>query len=419
MVTHLLWAIAFLLFILFFSNNRVRQVKCKMQQVKTTEVWVTGMSLSSALGSSLDRSWPALLSRSCGIQPKALYPNLPPYPLGLIADSPTRLLPLLTNALQAALADAGLQNCTLERLAATRWGVAIGSSRGYQADIEMLLQGGHACDLSAWMQLYGQSPAGQVAQQLGCCGPVLSPRAACATGIWAIAQGLELIQSGQCDVVIAGAAEAPITPLTLAGFQNMGALSKVGAFPFDRHRTGFVLAEGAALLVLERRDCAERRGAKPYGQILGVGFSNDAYHCSAPDPDWSTARSAVLDCLRRSHLRPHQIGYIHAHGTGTALNDEREAAMIGAMFPATTAVSSTKGATGHTLGASGALGAVFSLMALSKQMLPPCVGLTQPAYDLNWVFDARPAALEAALCFSFGFGGQNAAIALGPIPEQL
>jgi 3-oxoacyl-[acyl-carrier-protein] synthase II len=383
-----------------------------------TDIWVTGMGLSSALGASLAQSWQALLEGNCGIQPKTPYPNLPPYPLGLITDSPTQLLPLLTHALQDAVADAGFQDIKLGRLATTRWGVAIGSSRGYQADIERLMQEGHACDLSAWMNLYGQSPAGQVAQQIGCFGPILSPRAACATGIWAIAQAVELIQSGQCDVVIAGAAEAPITPLTLAGFQNMGALSKTDAFPFDRQRTGFVLAEGAALLVLERRDCAERRGAKPYGKILGFGFSNDAYHCSAPDPDWSTAQSAVLDCLRRSHLHPNQIGYIHAHGTGTALNDEREAAMIQAMFPATTAVSSTKGATGHTLGASGALGAVFSLMAVSKQMLPPCVGLTQPAYDLNWVFEARPAALAAALCFSFGFGGQNAAIALGSIPEQ-
>jgi 3-oxoacyl-[acyl-carrier-protein] synthase II len=383
-----------------------------------TDVWVTGMGLSSALGSSLAQSWKALLEGNCGIQSKVPYPNLPPYPLGLISDSPTQLLPLLTHTLQDAVADAGFQDVKLAQSEATRWGVAIGSSRGYQADIEMLMQEGHACDRSDWMQLFGQSPAGQVAQQLGCFGPILSPRAACATGIWAIAQAVELIHSGQCDVVITGAAEAPITPLTLAGFQNMGALSKIGAFPFDRHRSGFALAEGAALLVLERRDHAERRGARPYGQVLGFGLTNDAYHCSAPDPDWTTAKIAVQDCLTRSHLFPHQVGYIHAHGTGTALNDAREAAMIQDMFPATTAVSSTKGATGHTLGASGALGVVFSLVALSQQILPPCVGLVQSAYDLNWVFEARPAVLEAALCFSFGFGGQNAAIALARIPGQ-
>jgi 3-oxoacyl-[acyl-carrier-protein] synthase II len=382
-----------------------------------TDVWVTGMGLRCALGLTLAQSWQALLKGTCGIHSQAPFSSLPAYPIGLIAERPTQLTPLIASVLEEAIADAQLLP---PADSSTRWGVAVGSSRGYQADLERLMTTGKMDDTmlqSAWMNLYGQSPAGQIAQQLQQTGPVLSPRAACATGLWAIAQAVELIQSGQCDVVITGAAEAPITPLTLAGFQNMGALSKVGAFPFDQHRSGFALAEGAALLVLERRDHAERRGAKPYGQVLGFGFSNDAYHCSAPDPDWSTARSAAIDCLGRSHLHSHQISYIHAHGTGTALNDGREAAMIEAMFPATTAVSSTKGATGHTLGASGALGAVFSIMALSKQMLPPCVGLTQPAYDLNWVFDARPAALDAALCLSFGFGGQNAAIALARIPD--
>jgi 3-oxoacyl-[acyl-carrier-protein] synthase II len=383
------------------------------------EVWVTGMGMRCALDSTLPQSWQALLQGTCGIKIHTPFAKLPSYPLGLIAANPTQLTPLIDQVLQEAIADARLLHPIDPSI---RWGVAVGSSRGYQADLEKLMETGRVDNAnlqSSWMNLYGQSPAVQIAQQLRQTVPVLSPRAACATGLWAIAQGLDLIQSGQCDMVIAGAAEAPITPLTLAGFQNMGAISKIGAFPFDRHRTGFVLAEGAALLVLERRDCAERRGAKPYGKILGFGFSNDAYHCSAPNPDWSTARSAVLACLERSRLHPHQIGYIHAHGTGTALNDEREAAMIQAMFPAATAVSSTKGATGHTLGASGALGAVFSLMALSKQTLPPCVGLTQPDYDLNWVFDARPTALDAALCLSFGFGGQNAAIALGSIPGHL
>jgi 3-oxoacyl-[acyl-carrier-protein] synthase II len=333
-----------------------------------------------------------------------------------MADCPTRLLPLLTKALQDVMADAGFQDLKSGNLKKTRWGVAVGSSRGYQADVEALMD---AMSSSSWLELYGQSPAAQIAQQIGQSCPIRSPRAACATGIWAIAQGIELLQTGQCDVVIAGAAEAPITPLTLAGFQNMGALAKDGAFPFDLNRTGFVLAEGSALLVLERRDHAEQRGARPYGQVLGFGLTNDAYHCSAPEPTGEMAIAAIHDCLIRSHLCPQQVGYIHAHGTGTALNDAREAAMIQALFPRkTTAVSSTKGATGHTLGASGALGAVFCLMALYKQMLPPCVGLVQPAYDLNWVFKAQPTNLDAALCFSFGFGGQNAAIAFTRLSDQ-
>jgi 3-oxoacyl-[acyl-carrier-protein] synthase II len=381
-----------------------------------TDVWVTGMGLHCALGSTLPQSWQALLKGTCGIKPQAPFVTLSSYPLGLISDAPTQLTPLIAAVLQEAIADARfLPNPD----PSIRWGVVVGSSRGYQADLEKLMGSGRVSDANleaSWLHLYGQSPAVQVAQQICQVGPVLSPRAACATGIWAIAQAVELIQTGQCDVVITGAAEAPITPLTLAGFQNMGALSKAGAFPFDRQRSGFALAEGAGLLVLERRDHAEGRGARPYGQVLGFGLTNDAYHCSAPDPHWSAAKSAVLDCLGRSRLNPQQIGYIHAHGTGTALNDEREAAIIQGMFPATTAVSSTKGSTGHTLGASGALGCVFSLMALSQQILPPCVGLVQPAYDLNWVFEARPAVLDAALCFSFGFGGQNAAITLARIP---
>ncbi len=381
-----------------------------------TDVWVTGMGLRCALGSTLPQSWQALLKGTCGIRPQAPFETLSSYPLGMISDAPTRLTPLIASVLQEAIADARFPP---NPDPSTRWGVVVGSSRGYQADLERLMGEGRIVEVdlaASWLHLYGQSPAVQIAQQIRQTGPVLSPRAACATGVWAIAQAVELIQSGQCDVVITGAAEAPITPLTLAGFQNMGALSKSGAFPFDRQRSGFALAEGAALLVLERRDHAERRGARPYGQVLGFGLTNDAFHCSAPEPYGSAAKSSVLDCLGRSRLNPQQVGYIHAHGTGTALNDEREAAIIQAMFPATTAVSSTKGATGHTLGASGALGCVFSLMALSQQMLPPCVGLVQPAYDLNWVFEARPAALAAALCFSFGFGGQNAAIALARIP---
>ncbi len=378
-----------------------------------TDVWVTGMSLCSALGPTLAQSWEMLTQGTCGLKAQQPYEGLPSYLLGMVADSPTRLAPLLSRTLQDLITDGRLQNIEGDPFATARWGFAVGSSRGYQADLELLLRERRGSDHDAqWLHLYGRSPAAQVAQQLQRSGPILSPRAACATGIWAIAQGIELIQTGQCDIVIAGAAEAAITPLTLAGFQNMGALAKTGAFPFDRRRTGFVLAEGAALLVLERRDHAEQRGASPYGQVLGFGLTNDAYHCSAPDPNSKAAMSAVQDCLARSDLQPHQVGYIHTHGTGTALNDEREAALIQEIFfLETTAVSSSKGATGHTLGASGALGSVFCLMALYKQILPPCTGLAQPAYDLNWVFQARPTDLEAALCFSFGFGGQNAAIA--------
>jgi 3-oxoacyl-[acyl-carrier-protein] synthase II len=237
--------------------------------------------------------------------------------------------------------------------------------------------------------------------------------AACATGIWAIAQAFELIQQGKCQRVIAGAIEAPVTPLTLAGFQQMGALAATGCYPFDRHREGLVLGEGAAVLVLESAELALSRDATIYGQILGFGLTCDATHVSAPSVDNRSASIAVKECLEHSNLLPIDIDYIHAHGTSTKLNDAREASLIQSLFPHGVAVSSTKGATGHTLGASGAIGTAFCLMALKHQELSPCVGLKESEFELNLVTAPRQEEIRRAMCFSFGFGGQNAVMALG------
>jgi 3-oxoacyl-[acyl-carrier-protein] synthase II len=235
--------------------------------------------------------------------------------------------------------------------------------------------------------------------------------AACATGLWAIAQGVELVRSGQHLRVIAGAVEAAITPLTLIGFARMGALAQTGCYPFDCDREGLVLGEGGAVLVLESAELAKRRGAKIYGRVLGFGLTADGYHVSAPEPESRAAIVTVQQCLQRSGLLPQDIDYIHAHGTSTQLNDRNEAHLIQHLFPQGVPVSSTKGVTGHTIGASGALGAAFCLMALQHQILPPCVGLKSPEFDLNFVRKARSTSVQTVLCFSFGFGGQNAAIA--------
>jgi 3-oxoacyl-[acyl-carrier-protein] synthase II len=223
---------------------------------------------------------------------------------------------------------------------------------------------------------------------------------------------MQLIETGQCQQAIAGAIEAPITPLTLAGFQKMGALATTGCYPFDRRREGLVLGEGGAVLVLESGEVARQRGAKIYGQILGYSFTSDAYHTSAPAPDGWQAIASIKQCLERSHLTPTEINYIHAHGTSTKLNDSREAKIIQYLFPQGVAVSSTKGGTGHTLGASGALGIAFCLMALKEQILPPCTGLSVPEFDLDLAIASRKTSVEKVLCFSFGFGGQNAVLAL-------
>ncbi|MEH1800987.1 MAG: beta-ketoacyl-ACP synthase [Nostoc sp.] len=376
------------------------------------KVCVTGIGLISALGGSLENSWRNLIAGKSGIRLHQPFPELTPLPLGLIAQQPSELTMLTQMVVASALQDSGLvaplADCA----------VVIGSSRSYQASWEMLARQMYNANhfpvssFGNWLDTLPHINAITAARQIGASGIVLAPMAACATGIWSIAQAALLIQTGQCQQAIAGAVEAPITPLTLAGFQQMGALAKTGAYPFDLHREGLVLGEGAAVFVLESAEFANQRQAKVYGEILGFGLTNDAYHSNSPEPEGKSAIAAIKQCLERSCLSPRDIDYIHAHGTATQLNDQMESILIQRMFPQGVAVSSTKGSTGHTLGASGALGVAFSLMALRHQILPPCVGLQQPEFNLDIVTAARLSKIRQVLCLSFGFGGQNAAIAL-------
>jgi 3-oxoacyl-[acyl-carrier-protein] synthase II len=271
-------------------------------------------------------------------------------------------------------------------------------------------------DLSHWESSLPHRAAVLAAQIIGSRGEVHAPMAACSTGLVAIAQGFRLIEAGYCDRALVGAVDSPITPLTLAGFTQMGALAKMGAYPFDLAREGLVLGEGGAVLILERESVARSRHAKIYGTVLGIGLSNDAYHLSAPEPTGKLAAHAIDGCLHQANRIPTQIQYIHAHGTATRRNDAREAQLFRQKFPHV-AISSTKGATGHTLGASGAIGSVFCLKAIQEQVMPPCVGLQDPLEGgaIDWVRQARTATIQSALCLSFGFGGQNGAIAFGQI----
>ena len=370
------------------------------------DVAVTGIGLRCCLG-TLTESWRRLLAGDCGSKIRQLFNEFPPYPLGIIGTTPISLTQLTQLLVTDALVDAGLTpplpDC----------GVAIGSSRSCQGIWEELAKQWYqekSLSVAEISEILPHQAAIAAARQIGSGGPALSPMAACATGIWAIAQGAELIRQGRCSRVLAGAVETPLTPLVLAGFQQMGALAVNGCYPFDRRRQGLVLGEGGAVFLLEQADLAHQRGATIYGLVLGAGFTCDGYHLSAPAPDNHSAITAVKQCLERSHLTPSQIDYIHPHGTGTQLNDRREAQLIQTLFPAAVAVSSTKGATGHTLGASGAIGSAFCLLTLQSQYLPPCVGLADPEFVLNFIGQARQARVKRALCFSFGFGGQNAAL---------
>lgn len=330
----------------------------------------------------------------------------------MVGWHPASLNDLLSQAVSEALGDAGLTpplpDC----------GVVIGSSRSFQSQWEEAGRTQRHEKFSSadafWLSTLPHMGAITTARQVGATGIVLAPMAACATGLTAIFQGSELIRRGQCSQVIVGAAETPITPLTLAGFNQMGALAPNGCYPFDAAREGLVLGEGAAVMVLESEAAlAQRAGVEPYGRILGTGLSADAYHRTAPDPAQGGSQLALAACLRHSRLKPEDIGYIHAHGTATQLNDAHETKLITRNFSTLPLASSTKGATGHTLGASGAIGAALTLLALRHQRLPPNVGWRQDSIYPALATTAMALKFDTALCFSFGFGGQNAVLALG------
>ena len=399
------------------------------------DVVVTGIGLVSALG-TLETSWKRLLSGESGIEGNQPFLELERRPLALIGTKPADLITLIRQVLADALQDANL------RLPLADCGIAIGSSRGFQANLEQLAsvgirhseeeigkkeeeigkkKEGRALPIpdyllpitdSQFVNFLPHMGAMAAARAIGSTGPVLAPMAACATGLQSIARAVDLIRTGECQRAIAGAVEAPITPLTVAGFNRMGALANAGCYPFDENREGFVLGEGGALFVLESAELASRRGAKIYGRVSGFGLTNDACHATAPALGGKSAIAAVNQCLKRSNLAAVDIDFIHAHGTATELNDRHEALLIEKLFHRGVAVSSTKGATGHTLGASGALGVAFCLMSIKYQMLPPGAGMKKPAFELDFVRCARSAIVRNAVCLSFGFGGQNAAIVL-------
>jgi 3-oxoacyl-[acyl-carrier-protein] synthase II len=369
------------------------------------EVVITGIGLRSALG-DLEQSWAKLLRGETGIQIQRLWPELPALPLAMIGAVPQPLQSLTQQLVAAALQDAGwvmpLLDCP----------VVLGSSRSYQPVWENFNQSGSDLPLLDYLP---HMLAITAARQIGSQSAILAPMAACSTGIWSIERGYQLIASGQYPQALVGAVEAPLSPLTITGFQQLGVLARTGCYPFDRQREGLVLGEGGAIFTLEERAVAERRGAKIYGRILGCGLTNDAYHPCAIDPQGFSTLAAIRQCLISSKLQSADIDYIHLHGTATPLNDRHEATLIQKMWPQSLPIGGSKGATGHTLGASAALSVAFACQSLRDQVVPPTVGCRVSAFDLDIVQTARSLVLRQVLCWSFGFGGQNAVLAIGSV----
>lgn len=324
-------------------------------------------------------------------------------------------------AAQQAWDDSGLSPTEDER---TRMGVSVGSGIGgmltFEAQHEVLVGRGPA-RVSPFLipSIMPNMAAGHIGMQLGLGGPNLAVVTACATGADSIGMALETLRAGRADVMLGGGVDAAITPLALAGFGAMRALStrndepQRASRPFDRDRDGFVIGEGAGVVVLETLEHARARGARIYAEVAGYGSSADAYHMTAPDPSGSGVERAMRLAMAEAGITPADVDYINAHATSTPIGDRAETAAIKKVFgegAAKVAVSSTKSMTGHTLGAAGALESIVCILAVQNQVAPPTINYEtpDPECDLDYVPNqARPLAIRYAMNNAFGFGGHN------------
>ena len=325
-------------------------------------------------------------------------------------------------ASRMAFEDAGLAGTT----DATRTGVWIGSALGGVAFGEeqhagFVARGVRGVAPTLALAVFGGAGASNVALDLGLTGPSVGNANSCASGAVAIGQAAGAIRDGTVVAALAGGAEAPLAPLTFGAFALIRVLSQrnddpsTASRPFDRDRDGFVMGEGAAILALEERGAALRRGARIIAEIVGFGATNDAYHMTAPRPDGRDAGRAITQALADARIAPERIGYVNAHASSTPLNEPAEALAIRAAFGALAdriPVSGTKGLYGHALGASGAIEAAITAMAVHRGVLPGTCNLADldPAINLEVLRTAIETTVDAAVSTSFGFGGMNAAL---------
>lgn len=402
-------------------------------------VVVTGIGLVSPLGTGTDKTWQAILRGESGIAPLTRF-DVSRYasrfggevrdfdPLVFVDRKEVRKMdPFIRFALGAAelaVQDSGLAP---DDLRSDRAGVYVGSGIGGLGSIEenhkvLLEKGPDRVTPFFIIQTVINEASGQISIRFGAKGPNCANATACSTGSHALGDSSRLIAIGEADIMIAGGAEAPLTPLSLAGFTSMKALSErndepaKASRPFDARRDGFVMSEGAGVLVLEELGRALRRDARIYAEVVGYGMSGDAYHVAAPAPDGDGAARVMRRALEDAGLRPEDVQYINAHGTSTQFNDRMETRAIKAVFgehARRLAVSSTKSMTGHLLGAAGGLEAGIASLAIFHGILPPTINyeFPDPECDLDFVPNAaRKAEVVHAVSNSFGFGGTNAAL---------
>ena len=304
-------------------------------------------------------------------------------------------------------------------------GSALGGLEFAENQLDLYLREGvRSVDPMLALCVFGGAASCNIAIELGVTGPNSTNSMSCASGTIAIGDGFRLIRDGYADVMIAGGAEAPLAPLCFGAFSIIRAMStrnddpSAASRPFDKDRDGFVMGEGAAVLILEEYERAVSRGAKIYAEVAGYGSTNDAYHMTAPRPDGSQAARSMRIALEDAHVTPREIGYVNAHGSSTPLNDPTETRAIKDVFGEdaySLRVSGTKGYYGHALGASGAIETAIAALAIQREWLPPTVNLAvaDDACDLNFLpGSGRCERVEHVLTNSFGFGGINAALVL-------
>jgi len=416
-------------------------------QPERRRVVVTGLGLVSALGNSVEDSWSALLAGRAGAGLISRF-DAGEFPVRIacevsdfevheyldakVARRMDRCSHLVVAAARQAEFDARLDAATVGE----RAGVAIGSALGGVASFEQTVlqvvsRGPARVNPFSIVQTLPNLPAGWVSIELGTRGPLLAQSTACAASNMALGDGLDSIRLGRADVMFCGGTEAPVTATALAAFAGMRALSarnddpSTASRPFERDRDGFVIAEGAAVVVLEELEHARRRGARIYAELAGYGISSDAHHVSDPDPLGLNPARALRMAFSDAGIDAAEVGYVNAHGTSTPAGDKAEARVLrlalGEDNATSTAVSSTKGATGHTLGAAGAVEAVFTVMALHRGVLPPTINqhVADPDCELDHVANTpRTQQVEVAVSNSFGFGGHNTAVVFRRWPEQ-
>ncbi len=402
-------------------------------------VVITGLGLVTPLGTGLEKTWEALLQGKSGVR-RITHFDATGFPTQIAAEvsdfDPSafieikeqkkmdRFIHFAVASAQMALDNSGLK---ITEDNADRVGVIVGSGIGGLPAIEhyhkVLLEKGHRRVSPFFIpMLIINLASGQISIRFGAKGPNSSVVTACASGSHAIGDAFKIIQRGDADAMIAGGTESVITPLSMAGFNAMKALStrnnepEKASRPFDRDRDGFIMGEGSGMVIMEDLDHAVGRGARIYAEIVGYGMTSDAYHITAPAPNGEGAARCMAVALKDAAITPDAVDYINAHGTSTKYGDEIETVAIKTVFgdhAYRVAVSSTKSMTGHLLGAAGGVEAVISVLSIARGLVPPTINLDNPdpECDLDYVpHKHRKMDVNIAMSNSFGFGGTNACL---------